>query len=233
MAYKQETIKPYDDNGAKGQQVEQMFDNIAHSYDLLNHCLSLGIDKHWRKAAINSLKPYAPQRMLDVATGTGDFALLAARMLQPQQLIGIDISEGMLSVGRQKVKEAGLEEVIRFHKDDCMHLSLADASFDAVTVAYGIRNFEDLDRGLREMLRILRPGGRLVIIELKRDGLTYSPILELLRELRIQPSGFSKYCMGMALTDGELKKNCFKPRLRMISKMCRVDYDAPFIIQNL
>lgn len=166
MAYKQETIKPYDDNGAKGQQVEQMFDNIAHSYDLLNHCLSLGIDKHWRKAAINSLKPYAPQRMLDVATGTGDFALLAARMLQPQQLIGIDISEGMLSVGRQKVKEAGLEEVIRFHKDDCMHLSLADASFDAVTVAYGIRNFEDLDRGLREMLRILRPGGRLVIIEL-------------------------------------------------------------------
>lgn len=166
MAYKQETIKPYNTEGAKGQQVEQMFDNIAHSYDLLNHCLSLGIDKHWRKAAIESLRPYAPQRILDVATGTGDFALLSARMLRPKHLLGIDLSEGMLSVGRKKVKEVGLDDVISFRKDDCMALSLEDGSFDAVTVAYGIRNFEDLDRGLREMRRILRPGGRLVIIEL-------------------------------------------------------------------
>lgn len=166
MAYKQESIKPYDDAEAKGVQVERMFDNIAHSYDRLNHWLSFGIDKHWRNAAIRSLKPFAPRRVLDVATGTGDFALLSARKLQPEHLLGVDISEGMLAVGRQKVKEAGMEPVIEFRKDDCMALNLPDASYDAVTVAYGVRNFEDLERGLREMLRVLRPGGRLVIIEL-------------------------------------------------------------------
>lgn len=166
MAYKQESIKPYDDTEAKGVQVERMFDNIAHSYDRLNHWLSFGIDKHWRNAAIRSLKPFAPRRVLDVATGTGDFALLSARKLQPEHLLGVDISEGMLAVGRQKVREAGMESVIEFRKDDCMALNLPDASYDAVTVAYGVRNFEDLERGLREMLRVLRPGGRLVIIEL-------------------------------------------------------------------
>lgn len=166
MAYKQESIKPYDDAEAKGVQVERMFDNIAHSYDRLNHWLSFGIDKHWRNAAIRSLKPFAPRRVLDVATGTGDFALLSARKLQPEHLLGVDISEGMLAVGRQKVKDAGMESVIEFRKDDCMALNLPDASYDAVTVAYGVRNFEDLERGLREMLRVLRPGGRLVIIEL-------------------------------------------------------------------
>lgn len=166
MAYKQESIKPYDDAEAKSVQVERMFDNIAHSYDRLNHWLSFGIDKHWRNAAIRSLKPFAPRRVLDVATGTGDFALLSARKLQPEHLLGVDISEGMLAVGRQKVREAGMESVIEFRKDDCMALNLPDSSYDAVTVAYGVRNFEDLERGLREMLRVLRPGGRLVIIEL-------------------------------------------------------------------
>lgn len=166
MAYKQESIKPYDGNEAKGVQVERMFDNIAHSYDRLNHWLSFGVDRHWRNAAIRSLKPFAPRRILDVATGTGDFALLSARKLQPEHLLGVDISEGMLAVGRKKVEGAGMEGVIEFRKDDCMALNLPDASFDAVTVAYGVRNFEDLERGLREMLRVLRPGGRLVIIEL-------------------------------------------------------------------
>lgn len=166
MTYKQETIKPYGEGESKGKQVERMFDSIAHSYDLLNHTLSLGIDRRWRKAAIRSLKPYAPKRMLDVATGTGDFALLATRELQPEALLGVDLSEGMMNVGRKKVKEAGLDHVICFQREDCLQLSLPDASFDAVTVAYGIRNFEDLDRGLREMWRVLRPGGRLVIIEL-------------------------------------------------------------------
>lgn len=166
MTYRQENIKPYSQDGAKGKQVEQMFDRIAHSYDLLNHSLSFGIDRHWRNAAIRSLRPYSPQRILDVATGTGDFALLAAAQLHPTHLLGIDLSEGMLSVARKKVAGTPLESIIEFRKDDCMQLSLPDASFDAVTVAYGIRNFEDLDRGLREMRRILRPGGRLVIIEL-------------------------------------------------------------------
>lgn len=166
MKYQQETIKPYSEDGAKGEQVERMFDQIAHSYDFLNHTLSLGIDRTWRKAAIDSLKPYAPQRILDVATGTGDFALMAAERLQPQSLVGADLSEGMLNVGREKVERAGKSGIITMQKEDCMALSFADNTFDAVTVAYGVRNFEDLDRGLREMLRVLKPGGRLVIIEL-------------------------------------------------------------------
>ena len=166
MKYQQESIKPYSNEGAKGEQVERMFDQIAHSYDFLNHTLSLGIDQSWRKAAIDSLKPYAPQRILDVATGTGDFALMAVDRLQPQSLIGADLSEGMLSVGREKVERAGKSDIITLQKEDCMALSFEDNTFDAVTVAYGVRNFEDLDRGLREMLRVLKPGGRLVIIEL-------------------------------------------------------------------
>jgi len=166
MKYQQESIKPYSNEGAKGEQVERMFDQIAHSYDFLNHTLSLGIDRSWRKAAIDSLKPYAPQRILDVATGTGDFALMAVDRLQPPSPIGADLSEGMLSVGREKVERAGKSDIITLQKEDCMALSFEDNTFDAVTVAYGVRNFEDLDRGLREMLRVLKPGGRLVIIEL-------------------------------------------------------------------
>ena len=166
MTYKQEKIKPYGEEGEKGRQVEHMFDRIAHSYDLLNHCLSLGIDTRWRRAAINSLRPYAPKKMLDVATGTGDFALLAARTLGPESLLGVDISEGMLEVGRKKILQAGLADVVSFRREDCMALSLPDGEYDALAVAYGIRNFQDLDRGLSEMYRVLRPGGRLVIIEL-------------------------------------------------------------------
>lgn len=166
MTYRQEQIKPYNETEAKGTQVARMFDGIAHSYDLLNHFLSLGIDHRWRRAAIRSLLPYRPQHILDVATGTGDFAILAARLLQPQSLRGVDISEGMIAVGRQKVQEAGLADVITFAKDDCLSLSAADNTFDAVTVAYGVRNFADLDKGLAEMRRVLKPEGRLVIIEL-------------------------------------------------------------------
>lgn len=167
MTYKQETIKPYAGaEESKGRQVERMFDGIAHSYDLLNHTLSLGIDRRWRKAAIESLLPYSPCKVLDVATGTGDFALLTARTLPGAAVTGVDLSEGMLAVGRKKIKEAGLENRIALRKEDCLRLSFADNSFDALTVAYGVRNFENLDAGLREMCRVLRPGGRLVIVEL-------------------------------------------------------------------
>lgn len=179
MTYGQEKIKPYRHEGAKSKQVEEMFNRIAHSYDLLNHVLSLGIDRRWRQAAIRSLRPYRPRQILDVATGTGDFALLAARKLKPRRLLGIDLSEGMMTVARKKVERAGLSEVIHFQKEDCLRLSLPDDAFDAVTVAYGIRNFENLERGLSEMRRVLRPGGRLVIIELTAP--TRFPMKQLFR----------------------------------------------------
>ena len=166
MDYPQQHIKPYDEEGKKTEQVERMFDNIAHAYDKLNHTLSLGIDRSWRKKAIAWLHPFQPQRMMDVATGTGDFAILACRKLQPAELIGTDISEGMMNVGREKVKKEGLSDKISFAREDCTSLSFADNDFDAITVAFGIRNFEDLDKGLSEMCRVLKPGGHLVILEL-------------------------------------------------------------------
>ena len=164
--YPQESIKPYNEEEKKSVQVERMFDNIAPAYDQLNHTLSWGIDKSWRKKAINWLKPFQPQRMMDVATGTGDFAIQACRVLNPKELIGTDISEGMMNVGRQKVKDAGLEGRISFAKEDCTDLTFPDKRFDAITVAFGVRNFEDLDKGLREMHRVLDTDGKLVILEL-------------------------------------------------------------------
>ena len=164
--YAQEEIKPYSTEGGKGQQVEQMFDNIAHSYDRLNHVLSLGTDRGWRRKTIQALLPYSPKTVLDIATGTGDFALLSAKILQPQSIVGADISEGMMQIAQQKVEKAGLAHIISFRKEDCMNLTFADATFDAVTVAYGVRNYADLDRGLREMLRVLKPSGHAAILEL-------------------------------------------------------------------
>ena len=164
--YKQEQIKPYEGTGDKGKLVEEMFDNIAPTYDTLNHRLSWDIDKGWRKKAIKRLLPYAPKKMLDIATGTGDFAILAAQMLHPEQLVGADISEGMMEIGRQKVKRMGLDKVISFEKQDCLHLGYEDETFDAVTAAFGIRNFQNLDQGLSEMCRVLKKGGHLCIVEL-------------------------------------------------------------------
>ena len=163
--YQQETIKPYN-TGEKAAQVEQMFDNIAPTYDTLNHRLSWNIDRGWRRKAIRQLASYAPKTLLDIATGTGDFAIMAAEMLHPQLLIGADISEGMMDIGRQKVAERGLQNVIRFEHEDCTRLSYPDGSFDAVTAAFGIRNFADLDCGLQEMCRVLKKGGHLSIVEL-------------------------------------------------------------------
>lgn len=166
MEYPQEKIRPYGDNGTKAEQVERMFDGIANKYDRLNHMLSLGIDRNWRRKAIDSLKPCRPKRILDVATGTGDFAILAYRVLQPESVTGADISEGMMNVGREKVKKEGLSDKIRFLKENSASFSFADETFDAVTVAFGVRNFENLDKCLSEMRRILRKGGRMVILEL-------------------------------------------------------------------
>lgn len=163
--YEQEKINPYGE-GEKGKQVEEMFDNIASTYDTLNHRLSWDIDKYWRRKAIELLRPHSPHCVLDIATGTGDFAIQAARMLNPRQLVGVDISEGMMQVGREKVAGMGLDGVIRFQREDCLGLSFADNTFDAVTAAFGIRNFQNLEQGLREMCRVLRKGGHLCVIEL-------------------------------------------------------------------
>ena len=163
--YEQEKITPYHE-GEKASQVELMFDNIAPTYDQLNHRLSRDIDKGWRRKAIRQLEPFAPKTLLDIATGTGDFAILAAKMLRPEKLIGADISEGMMEIGRQKVKAEGMESVVSFEKEDCLNLSYEDGTFDAVTAAFGIRNFADLDCGLKEMHRVLKPGGHLSIVEL-------------------------------------------------------------------
>ena len=165
MAYEQEVIKPYGE-GEKASQVEQMFDNIAPTYDKLNHRLSWDIDKGWRRKAIRQLVPHEPKTLLDIATGTGDFAILAAKMLKPERLIGADISEGMMEIGRQKVKAEGLDNIVSFAKEDCLNLSYEDGTFDAVTAAFGIRNFADLDKGLKEMQRVLKKGGHLSIVEL-------------------------------------------------------------------
>lgn len=163
--YKQESVTPYGE-GSKQEQIRRMFDKIAPSYDRLNHALSLGIDRRWRRTAVDALGKHKPQQILDIATGTGDFALLLAKRIKPQHIVGADISEGMMAVGREKVKEEGLQNVISFQHEDCMQLSFPDGSFDAVTSSYGVRNFQILDKGLQEMQRVLRPGGHLLIVEL-------------------------------------------------------------------
>ncbi len=166
MPYKQELIKPYSQQGDKGRQIGDMFDNIAPVYDNLTHLFSLGLDRLWRRKALATLRPLAPRKVLDVSTGTGDFAFLAHRMLAPESIVGADISEGMMSLARQKAQRRGLGEAISFETADCMSLPYASGEFDAVTVAFGVRNYPDLDLCLREMRRVLRPSGRLLIVEL-------------------------------------------------------------------
>jgi demethylmenaquinone methyltransferase/2-methoxy-6-polyprenyl-1,4-benzoquinol methylase len=166
MTYEAEKIVPYSDSGNKGVQVERMFDSIAENYDTLNHTLSMGIDRGWRKKGLAALRKLNPQSILDIATGTGDLAIQAYGILKPQSILGTDISEGMMEVGRQKVAKAGLSDIIRFERQDCMDLKLEDNSFDAAMVAFGVRNFEDLDKGLKEILRVLKPEGQLMILEL-------------------------------------------------------------------
>ena len=164
--YKQEKINPYGKQGAKEKLVEEMFDNIAPTYDTLNHRLSWNIDKGWRRKAIRQLESSHPKTILDIATGTGDFAILAAQMLRPEKIVGIDISEGMMKVARVKVEQAGLREVIDMRKEDCLAMSFPDNTFDAATSAFGIRNFQNLDKGLAEICRVMKPGGHLSLVEL-------------------------------------------------------------------
>lgn len=162
------TVIPYNENaGSKKEQVATMFNNISKKYDFLNHFLSLGIDILWRKKAIKLLKASQPKHILDMATGTGDFALEAIK-LNPTKITGIDISEGMLAVGRKKVKAKGLENIIDLQLGDSENLKFEDNTFDAYTVGFGVRNFENLEKGLGEMLRVLKPNGTAIILEFSK-----------------------------------------------------------------
>ncbi|MEM6262076.1 MAG: bifunctional demethylmenaquinone methyltransferase/2-methoxy-6-polyprenyl-1,4-benzoquinol methylase UbiE [Bacteroidota bacterium] len=158
-------VTPYGRAGnSKKAEVEEMFDNIAPKYDLLNHLLTFGIDIQWRKRCIRELRKYNPKVVVDIATGTADFAV-AAKKLNPDQIIGIDISNEMLEVGRVKIKQKKLDHLIELRQGDSEALQLEDNSVDAITVGFGVRNFENLKLGLSEMLRVLRPGGGVAILE--------------------------------------------------------------------
>jgi len=161
-------VVPYkEENSGKKEQMAKMFNNISHRYDFLNHFLSLGIDRIWRKTAIRLLKPLKPQYLLDVATGTGDFAIQALT-LNPQKVTGVDISEGMLSMGRKKIEKLKLSNRIELLRGDSENLQFGENTFDAVTVGFGVRNFEDIERGLAEIWRVLKPGAMLVVLEFSR-----------------------------------------------------------------
>jgi demethylmenaquinone methyltransferase/2-methoxy-6-polyprenyl-1,4-benzoquinol methylase len=166
-----ELVKPYHQDQEKKQQVATMFDNIANNYDLLNRVLSLGIDQSWRKKAINQLKDIQPKYILDVATGTGDVALMTMDLLHPDTIIGVDISKQMLEIGKNKIEQKHLSNQIHLELGDSENLRFEDNSFDAVTVAFGVRNFENLDKGLKEIYRVLKPNGRLVVLEFSKPSI--------------------------------------------------------------
>lgn len=164
-----DTVVPVQGSGmSKKEQVADMFDNIAFRYDFLNRFLSAGIDVRWRKAALKQLKAIDPKKILDVATGTADVAIMANSVLKPESIIGIDISDGMLDLGRKKIAKLGLEQLIQLENGDSETIKFLDNTFDAVTVAFGVRNFEHLEKGLAEIKRVLKPGGKLVVLEFSK-----------------------------------------------------------------
>lgn len=177
MTQEDSVVKPYSQEGSKKEQVAEMFNNVSPTYDLLNRFMTMGIDTIWRKKAIRALSDLKPQLILDVATGTGDFALEAIRILNPKKIIGIDISQGMLNVAKEKIKKKNLENQFDVQIADSESLPFEDASFDAITVAFGVRNFENLEKGLAEMRRVLKPGGKAIILELSNP--TVFPIKQL------------------------------------------------------
>lgn len=166
------TVTPYNDaSRTKKEQVEEMFDNIAHRYDFLNHLLSLGIDITWRKKAVKFIGSIQPKNILDVASGTGDFAF-EALALKPEKVTGFDLSEGMMNFGRAKAEKLGVSNTVEFVKGDSEKMPFADHQFDAITVGFGVRNFENLENGLREMYRVTRPGGKIAILEASQPNNT-------------------------------------------------------------
>jgi demethylmenaquinone methyltransferase/2-methoxy-6-polyprenyl-1,4-benzoquinol methylase len=166
-----DSIVPFKDSQlTKKQQIAEMFNRIAFRYDFLNRFLSGGIDVYWRKRAIRELREVSPKTVLDVATGTGDVAILIAKTLKTEKVTGIDISEGMLALGRRKIAKQMLNNRIELLQGDSETINFSNDSFDAITVAFGVRNFENLRQGLKEMLRVLKPGGKLVVLEFSRPS---------------------------------------------------------------
>ena len=158
-------VKPYSETGSKKDQLIKMFDSIAPRYDLLNRSLSLGIDIIWRKIAIRTLRDLEPKKVLDVATGTGDVIIEIEKQLSPDRMVGLDISPGMLDLGTKKVRSMDFAQKVEMVVGDCENLKFEDNAFDAITVAFGVRNFENLNKGLSEMNRVLRSGGRVMVLE--------------------------------------------------------------------
>ncbi len=178
MSNEASTLKPYKSKeGGKKEQVADMFNNISPKYDLINRMMTMRIDIIWRKKAIRSLLPLAPQLILDVATGTGDFAIESIQILNPKKIIGVDISQGMLDVAKEKIQKKGLQNQFEVTLGDSENLQFEDNTFDAVTVAFGVRNFENLEKGLSEIHRVLKPGGKAVILELSNP--TAFPVKQL------------------------------------------------------
>ena len=166
-------------NRGKKQKVELMFNDIAHRYDFLNHFLSMGIDIQWRKTVRKTLQPFNPEKILDVATGTGDLAIELSK-LRPDRIIGVDIAEKMLDIGKQKIRKKKLDNIISMEVGDSENLRFDDHYFDAVTVAFGVRNYENLQKGLKEMRRVLKPGGTVAILEFsKPKGFPFKNIYNL------------------------------------------------------
>lgn len=164
-------IKPFAQETSKKSQVSEMFNDIAPRYDFMNRFLSAGIDKSWRKKAIQQFLEEKPANLLDVATGTGDMAIMAAKMLRVKKITGIDISAKMLEIGRQKIEKQGLDRVITLESGDSETINFADNTFDGVMAAFGVRNFENLEKGMKEILRVMKPGAKLVVLEFSKPVL--------------------------------------------------------------
>jgi len=194
--YQHDNIVPFKDSVfSKKEQVADMFNQIAHRYDFLNHFLTGGIDIGWRKKTIRELAPVKPKIILDVATGTADMPLMMMKLLNPEQIVGIDISEGMMALGKQKIIKAGMQKYIHLQTGDAEAISFPDSYFDGVTVAFGVRNFQHLEMGLSEIFRVLKPGGKLAILEFsKPDKGFFLPIYKIY--LRFVAPGIGKMFSG-------------------------------------
>lgn len=205
-----DTVVPYKDSElSKKEQVAGMFDDIAGRYDFLNRFLSAGIDIRWRKKALSYLKDIQPQYILDVATGTADVAIMASQMLKPRKITGIDISEGMLEIGRKKLEKLELQQAIELVKGDSEAISFSENTFDAVTVAFGVRNFQNLEKGLAEIRRVLKPGGKLVVLEFSKPSLPFVKTLYQFYMKIVTPNMgklFSKNRSAYKYLDESIKK---------------------------